>query len=229
VHVLNDHHSLKLLYGEAFRAPSESELNLLNNPVLLGNPELDPETVQSSELIWVGQWFDTGMSLGYFESRFKDAIVQVGSGGTRALENVDQDPSKGFELELSHQLNDHWLLRGSYTSIIEKPALSFSESDELASVMVNYQQGHWNANLFGTYHSNQQMPALDSDGKRIGLHGYWLLFGKLQYESAPDWEAFLQVKNLLDKDYSTPPSSTRLTEGVANRGREIQLGVNWRF
>ncbi len=229
VQVLNDHHSIKLLYGEAFRAPAEDELNLLNNPVLLGNPDLEPETVQTSEIIWVGQWFDTGILLGYFDSRFKNAIVQVESVGTRAYENEDQDPSKGFELELSHELNDSWLLRSTYTHFSDTPELSFREADQLASLMTNYQQGHWNANLFATYHGKQEMPALDSDGSRIRLDDYWLLFAKLQYESAPQRQAYLQVKNLLDKDYSTPPSSTNLTEAVPNRGREILAGFVWNF
>jgi len=228
VQVLNDHHSLKLLYGEAFRAPTENELYLLNNPVLLGNPDLAAEKVQSIELIWVGQWFDSGISLGYFEANFKDAIVLIGS-GVRKYENVDQDPSKGFELELSHELNNHWSLRGTYTDIIETPVLSFRESDQLASVMVNYQTSYWNANLFGSYHGMQEMPALDGNGERIRLDGFWLLSGKLKYATDPQWHAFLQIKNILNKDYSTPPSSADLTEGVPNRGREILTGLNWMF
>ena len=197
--------------------------------MLLGNPDLDSETVQSIELIWVGQWIDTGISLGYFESHFKGAIVEAVGSGTRIFENEDQDPSKGIELELAHQLSDAWLMRGTYTNILEKPSLWFHESDQLASVMVNYQQGNWNANLFATYHGHQATPALDSDGKPINLNGYWLLFGKLQYEPAAQWQAFIQVKNLLDKDYFTPATNTNLTEGVPNRGREILTGINWYF
>jgi len=229
VQELNNHHSLKLLYGEAFRAPGESELNLLNNPVVLGNPDLKPETVKNSELIWVGQWSDTGVALCYFESRFKDAIVQVTSGGTRIFENEDQDPSKGFEFELSHELNDHWLLRTTYTHITDTPELSFRESDQLASIMVNYQQGNWNANVFVIYHNDQDMPALDSNGNRITLDDYSLLSGKLNYNFSSDWQGFVQAKNLLDKDYSTPPASDDLTEGVPNRGREILAGIVWQF
>jgi len=66
---VNDHHSRNLLYGEAFWAPAEREFNLLNNPVILGNTDLNPEIIQSSELIWVGQWRDAGLSQVYFESR----------------------------------------------------------------------------------------------------------------------------------------------------------------
>ena len=40
----------KLLYGRAFRAPSFAELLTVNNPVALGNPKLNPETIDTLEL-----------------------------------------------------------------------------------------------------------------------------------------------------------------------------------
>ncbi len=230
VQEINDNHSIKFLYGEAFRAPAEGELNLLNNPVVLGNPDLAPETVQSSELIWLGQWFDTGMSVGYFESHYKDAIVQTSvSGGLRQFENVDQNPSKGIELELSHQWNDRWLLRGTYTRILETPDLSFRESDTLVSFMANFQQANWNANLVASYQDSKDLPALDEQGERISLESYWVLMAKGQYYLAPSLQLFMQVKNLPDKGYLNPAASARLTTGIPNRGREILTGVSFEF
>ena len=58
----------KLLYGRAFRPPSFSELNLINNPVSLGNPDLDPETIDWAELDFDYQPrgdLRTGLSLFY--------------------------------------------------------------------------------------------------------------------------------------------------------------------
>jgi iron complex outermembrane receptor protein len=43
--------TLKLLYGEAFRAPSFSELYSTNNPIASGNPALQPETTRTLELV----------------------------------------------------------------------------------------------------------------------------------------------------------------------------------
>ena len=45
----------KLLYGQAFRPPSFSELYNINNPVGQGNPNLKPETNQSVELALPGR------------------------------------------------------------------------------------------------------------------------------------------------------------------------------
>jgi len=229
VHEINTHHSIKLLYGEAFRAPAEGELHLLNNPLILGNPDLDPETVQSSELIWLAQWPTSGLSLGYFESHYKDAIVQIASGDDFIFDNVHQAPSKGFELEVTHQWTDDWLLRGTYTHITDSPGQSVRESDTLASLMANFQQANWNANLVASYQGNKNMPARDDNGERLTLGGYWQLAGKLRYYLKSDLQFFVQGKNLLDEGYLSPAVSTDLTKGIPNRGREILAGVTFEF
>ena len=230
VHELNDHQSLKLLYGEAFRAPSESELNLLNNPFVIGNPDLKPETVENIDVIWMGQWPNTNISLGYFESRFKNSIVLIDAGGGAfKYQNVSQNPTKGFEFELSHELSEHWLMRASYTYIIEKTYLSFREADSLSSLMMNYQQTKWNANLIVSHAAKRKMATGNSNTNLITLNDYWQLFGKLRYSFTDNFTAYIQAKNLLDKNYYTPPVNTALNEGVPNRGREILLGLSWQY
>jgi len=230
VHELNDHQSLKLLYGEAFRAPSESELNLLNNPFVIGNPDLKPETVENIDVIWMGQWPNTNISLGYFESRFKNSIVLIDAGGGAfKYQNVSQNPTKGFEFELSYELSERWLMRASYTYINEKTYLSFREADSLSSLMMNYQQTKWNANLIVSHAAKRKMATGNSNTNLITLNDYWQLFGKLRYSFTDNFTAYIQAKNLLDKNYYTPPVNTALNEGIPNRGREILLGLSWQY
>jgi len=226
VQTLNPNHSLKLLYGQAFRAPTESELGLLNNPLTLGNQNLKPETVQSWDLIWLGQWAHSSFSLGYFENHFKNSIIQedVG-GGLTQFKNADQGPSKGFEFELSHELNKHWLLRASYTNFTVTPELS-AEADQFASLMVNYQHSEWNANLIATYF-DQRMTLINGDS--VALDAYWQVFGKLIYNFTENLQPYLQLKNLLDENYQTPNASQKLTVGTANRGREVLAGLVWKY
>lgn len=230
VNKINENHSLKFLYGEAFRAPSESELNLINNPVLLGNSNLKPESVQSLDLIWIGEWESSIISLGYFENRFTDAIVEtLGNQGIPEYLNIDQGPSKGFELELKYQVNQNWLLRANFTDITEKPIDSYREADQLASFIANYLNDDWGINLIATWHNERELAALDNNGQRVTLNDNWLLNTKFHYNFNQHWRAFLQIKNLSDEEYFTPALGAQLTEGVANRGREYLLGVNWYF
>ncbi len=231
VQELNEHHSLKFLYGVAFRAPAENELNLLNNPVVLGNQNLNPETVETWELIWVGQWSHSGASLGYFENHYKDSIVRnpTGIGSTLQYENVSQSPTKGFEFEFSHEFCKYWLSRVAYTYFNENSDFSFREADQLASVMINYRQNGWNANLIANYHDEREMLSMDSVGGSIILDDYWQLSGKLSYSFNTDWQVYVQAKNLLDEDYVTPATTAALIEGVQNRGLEMLAGVVLKF
>ena len=66
---------MKLLYGQAFRAPNFKELYDRNNKVLVGNPDLKPEKTTTYEA-------ETGynfrniikFNIGYFYSEITDLI-----------------------------------------------------------------------------------------------------------------------------------------------------------
>ena len=75
----------KLLYGEAFRAPSFAELYFQNNPSALGNPNLKPEEIKTWELAFdYRPNFDTGVKLSLFNYEATDLIAIVAQGSTRA-------------------------------------------------------------------------------------------------------------------------------------------------
>jgi len=227
VHDINSNHSVKLLYGKAFRAPSESELNLINNPLILGNPNLKPETVTNWDLIWIGQWESTGFSFGLFESHFENSIVQTDiGGGIQQYNNMNQEPTKGFEFEISHELNKNWLVRADITHLIEKPNVAFRETKHKGSLMINYQYNKWNANLVSSYTDARQTII---NNNQVNLDNYWLMFAKVKYNINAQFNTFIQAKNILDADYLTPSLGSDLTEGIANRGRELLIGISWKF
>ncbi|MBV1909193.1 MAG: TonB-dependent receptor [Kangiellaceae bacterium] len=231
VYRLTQYQNLKLLYGKAFRAPSEFELNLKNNLRLLGNSELEPETVKTWDLIWMGQWQDTGFSIGYFESRFEDPIIASPVGpGVLLYSNAQHAPVKGIELEFSKEIVNDWLIRAVYTYYPKVPSQSFTESDSFGSISLNYQQENWNTNIVASHFSERDMlaPALGPP-TRITLASYWLLHSKLNYRITSQLDSFLQINNLLDENYFTPDIVVNVGEGIINRGREIRLGLNYRF
>jgi outer membrane cobalamin receptor len=49
VHQFENEIVAKLLYGRAFRAPNNNELYSINNPAVVGNPDLKPETIETYE------------------------------------------------------------------------------------------------------------------------------------------------------------------------------------
>ena len=229
---LNQHHSVKLLYGEAFRAPTIGELGLTNNPILDGNPELKPESVQTLDIIWLGNWSNTTFTLGYFENHFTDGIHQIptGVGSTLQYRNSDSEVGKGIEFEFSQEVSEHWMVRISESYFLETTNESFREAEQMSSFMVNYQQFPLNLNLFVVYHGERINPTTDASGENK-LDDNFLVNGKLSYLYRPQLQLLFQVKNVLDESYFSPVRSARdaNVDGTPNRGREISLGVNWVF
>ena len=149
--------------------------------------------------------------------------------GPLQYDNMNQDPTKGLEFEISHEFNKNWLLRATYTSISEKPDLSFREADRLGSLLINYHKGKWNSNLITTYNSERKSPIGGSTDNRINLDGYWQVYGKICYKIQREWQIYLQAKNMLNDNYVTPATTARLTEGIQNRSRELMTGVIWNY
>lgn len=96
VHEWRPELSTRLSYGRAFHAPTFVDLYATNNPVGLGNPELEPEVIDTWELSLHHQPRpDLGYSLTGFSYRIDDAITYV---GTQAA-NAGQRKGRGGELE----------------------------------------------------------------------------------------------------------------------------------
>jgi iron complex outermembrane receptor protein len=228
VHQLTDNHTVKLLYGEAFRVPSVNELETINNPILIGNPDLDPETVKTWELIWMSNWEKAMLAISLFDNTFEDSIIQDVVGGTRTFVNSRKEESRGIETELSTQIGERWYFRTTFTHIFDTPDSAFRESENLASFILNYHLDAWNFNLGATFQDEKKM-AVGSTDNLVKLDSFWVTNAKIKYAFLNNWTAFLQAKNLFDEDYETPPQGTGLTEGVPNRGVEVSAGMTWEF
>ena len=92
----------KFLYGEAFRAPAFAETRAINNTSALGNPDLEPETLKSYELVFdyeVNYSLDFVFNTFYYE--WDDIILFVpdASGGTSTAQNFGRQTGYGAEFE----------------------------------------------------------------------------------------------------------------------------------
>lgn len=106
---------LKLLYGQAFRAPNFQELYNINNPAQLGNPNLKPERIQTYEsgLAWrLNRYFAANVN--YFYSTIKDQIDLDSSTSTYA--NLHKSEIQGVELEANgaYGADLYWKLSYAY-------------------------------------------------------------------------------------------------------------------
>lgn len=102
---LDDAASLKLLYGRALRAPNLVELYAINNPAVVGNPDLRPETIQTGEAgvsYRPSRWF--GLELDAFYSVIEALIVRdtgVPAGSPVVYVNRGEARTQGIEAGVS--------------------------------------------------------------------------------------------------------------------------------
>lgn len=106
---INKTNTLKLMYGEAFRAPAFAELYNKNNTSIVGNRNLKPETIQTTEITFINNDIDnTQLSFTIFNSEIEDLIL-VSAAHANQYMNTGKIRTRGGKVELKYNLH-----RGSY-------------------------------------------------------------------------------------------------------------------
>jgi len=101
---MNSDLTTKLLYGQAFRAPTFQQLSDTDtNNLALGNPNLSPETIETWELAFDYRATDTlhfGLNLFYYDIIDKIMLVsEFGSEDHQRYQNAGRQTGQGFEFE----------------------------------------------------------------------------------------------------------------------------------
>ncbi len=116
-------------WGQVFKAPTIDDLYYYSDMsswgygIYYGNPDLKPETGYTWTLGYGTKIADkTEVNVSYFQSDLKDAINwgAENPGDSTSdwyVYNVDKQKKNGFELSVSHILNDNWDLEASYSYV----------------------------------------------------------------------------------------------------------------
>ncbi|MGZ4981736.1 MAG: TonB-dependent receptor plug domain-containing protein [Methylobacter sp.] len=114
---INEQITSKLLYGKAFRAPNFAEQYTQNNPVLLGNKNLNPETINTYE--WALDYrpystLRTALNLYYYQ--INNLITAVPDPGrqTNIYQNSGNQDGYGTEYDFNWQWSEQWNVKGNY-------------------------------------------------------------------------------------------------------------------
>jgi len=119
--------TFKLIYGQAFRSPNNYELYYQDGYSVEGNPHLQPESIQSTELVWEqslsGNFRLSGTA---FEDRITNLINQQSDPVNHLLvyENSGKARTRGLGAELAGKTHSGIEGRVSYT---------FQNSEDLAT------------------------------------------------------------------------------------------------
>ena len=205
----------KLLYGRAFRAPSWAELRNINNPVALGNPKLNPETINTVELAFDYRPFDQlRLGLNLFNYWWSDIIrfSPDPGGNTFTARNTGEQIGRGLELEADWRLASMFRVMGNYSyqhSIDE----STDHNSGYAPLHKVYLRADWE--FLPDWHLNPQLDWIIDRRRILGdnrpaVGDYlWADLTLRRKRLRDHWEVAFSVRNLFNADAREPsPAGT---------------------
>ncbi len=199
----------KLLYGQAFRSPSFAQRFNQNNPVAIGNPDLDPETMESTELaLDYHPSPNVRLAGNIFYYEWED-IVQFDPDGLGNLvaENTGIQKGKGFELEASWkllqelELNANYAWQRSMDETIDKNA-GMSPRQQLYLQMQWSFMSHWQLNSSVNWVMDRER--VDGDTRKAIDDYRWV--NLTVHRNFPDQGVSISfaARNLFDSDAREP-------------------------
>jgi iron complex outermembrane receptor protein len=221
--------AFKALYGQAFRAPNAYER--FYNPEQDSMPELQPETIHTSELVYE-QYFarDYRLSVSGFYYSVDDLISQTTTpAGDLVFENVAQAEARGVEFELEGKFDSGLLARASY-------AVQETEDDtgqELTSsprhlAKLNLSVPLYRDNFFASLELQYHGAVRTLRGGRADdfVTANLTLFSR---ELVEGLEVSASIYNLFDTKYGYPGAEDHLQEVIRQDGRTFRVKLTYRF
>lgn len=228
-------HTLKLTYGEAFRAPSFLETRAGIASGGIANPDLKAEVVKTTELSWYRTSRRWNVGLTYYYNHYDDYIQPVLVSdvvpGFTALQpqNIGNQYNHGYEFELSWNRSEigEWKLTYSRSlSQIEQEAAP----QTLLNLVWNQSLGNLHLHIRSHYRGKvlSRTSAQNNDNGDLYLDSYYTVHAQVQYHWGKH-SAGVKIKNLLDEDYTTWSPQQGLENGIPNRGRQLFTEYQYEF
>lgn len=224
----------KLLYGRAFRAPSFQEQFADQNPVTLGNPDLDPETIDTIELAFdYRPTFSLQTTLNLFAYKAEDLIDYVPSGGgTYTAENSGDQEGYGFEFETTWDATEKLRFTGNYAwqysfdsdtkkRVPDAPGQQafLNSTWKFLPKWMLYSQINWVASRHRA-----------ADDSRGDIDDYILVDATLKRQAIFDHlDIGFTVKNIFDEDAREPSDGEKITDDYPLEGRSLWCELRYRF
>jgi len=204
---------IKLLYGQAFRAPNFAELYNQNNPVNVGNSNLNPEKIKTYEAgVTARLKRHFTVDLNYFHNDIEDLIVwgpPIFPGGPALYINAGAAEVDGVELILSgnYSYNDFWKLTYTYQNPEDGDGNSLPDVPKhraTASINIGLND-YLTAHTDVLWTGSRQRQSGDS---RAEVDSHTVVNMALTVENFyKNFEIQLSVFNIFDQDYRDPDTS----------------------
>lgn len=226
--------AIKLLAGQAFRAPNAVEIGGAQNSVL-GNPDIKPEVIDSYELVAMRHTAQYMLQATLFRTLWRDGIAAVLVPAVRLsqYQNVGRNDAKGLSASWQYRAGG-WLFDASGAIVTSRNSLTDVRYNIFPRLMANAGISH----------------ALDDPTMQLSLSQRWMSevddipstegfkvtplprYARTDVSLKKEWSAHttatLQVRNLFNRDNRLPSPPASLG-GIPDERLSVSLAVNHRF
>lgn len=223
----------KLLYGKAFRAPTAFEIYGIGNSK--GNPNLEPETVDTIE--WATTRYSDNWIAGLtiFTSYWRDGIIRVPSEDLDyrlEFRNVDKNRSRGVEASWQFQgqrwqadLSASWVKSENLTQ--DEAYLAFPRV--ILNTGLGYRtQGGTQITLTNRVHVDASSGINNDTENASMLDTFWRVDVSVLKDLTRQIKLHAGIRNLFDRN-NFHPSLFNAEHGVPAKELSISIGLNYKL
>jgi iron complex outermembrane receptor protein len=229
---LSDEWNFKLNTGRAVRAPSFEEMYIKNNPILLGNRNLDFEKMDSFMPSVEFLNNNSSMKLLFYVYRLKDLIYRatVTAAGQQKWVNADENVFvRGITADLRKRLHNFEVYGGvnrifSISNLRDTTFLAFPRWKTNGGIT------YYRSKLMLDFNFEGYSEITDNDIRRVP--GYGVLNCNLTYKVMEHVKLSLRIDNLFDREIIYPvykDIAPREPAGMVGEGRNLWLSVEYSF
>lgn len=218
----------KLMYGQAFRAPSILELNY-QGPASAGNPDLKPERSKTWDLSF-SYSVSKDLQLGLDLYRFAQSNV-IGMDATNKYQNIGGLSARGIELEAKWQATKTLRISGNASSRVEDYSQwrAYNVPKQTSYLRADWAfMPKWNWDIQANRIGKHVLPA----AAPTPIDAYTLVDTTLRYSHGKDWEFAASIRNLFDVDareFVGSTSSAYLPNNLPLPRRVIHGEMRYKF
>ena len=220
-----DRLTTKLMYGQAFRAPSYLEL-YARTAANIPNPDLTPERSNTWDLSF-SYAAAKDLRLGLDLYQFKQTNM-IAIDASNQFQNAGNRTSRGIELEAQWQATPSLRVEGNFSQSWEEDSLfrSLSLPQRTAYLRTDWKlHPEWSWNLQANWIDRRELPPGDV---RAALPAYTLLDTTLRYSHQKNWTFAASIRNLFDEDAREYTHSS-IRENLPLPGRNLYLEMKYAF
>ncbi|MDH5547393.1 MAG: TonB-dependent receptor [Gammaproteobacteria bacterium] len=238
VYNIQDRHVFKGQFSRAFRPPTFIEMFAQNNLVTSGNPNIEAETIESTEVGYIFNGALTRIRATTFYSVLDDLIILDSNG---QYQNLESTKTEGAEFEFQQRFPGNITFNANATYLRVRDTLSDQPIPNIATVF-GYADLHYKPvadtalSLNTQYIGPRKREAGDT---REALSSYYLLNASLSLSNLLSRGLVLRigVKNILDQAVYHPASLVSFFQQTLpafasdypRPGREIWANLSYEF